>query len=644
MDKPKVLLVAPTGVSAVNIDGTTIHTALGIPVGRYGENLPRLNDKKRSALRNKLCELRALIIDEISMVSNLQLWYIHLRLVEIFGCSDNIPFAGMTVIAVGDFYQLLPVQQRTVYAEYRDAWQNLVHLWKLFRIAELDEVMRQRGDSDLIDLLNKIRTASLDEHSETTLKSRFVRLTDSAYPSDMLHIFAENKPCQEHNNNMLSSSGNILHSISALDELPKNVKSDIIEKTLNRNQSETGGLARVLEIKVNARVMLTVNIDIADRLINGQIGTIKHISCDLNGQILKIYVKFDDVNAGIKKIDTDSLAKQHKWVPIERAEANIVIRVNKDSSPVIKRTQFPLMLAWACTVHKVQGLSLNKAVISFQLLKQKSFNSGQMYVALSRVTSLNGLFLTGEYKSSVFKADPRALNEYERMRKESVLEPLYNTNTTADSTLTITLFNTRSLHRHAIDISHDPVLLNTDVLCLTETQLLPNYPTNNIPGILSNFSYLHNNSNDKYQSISFCYKAHVEIVNHHSSTGMSVVEFKKTSFLPDPITIVLIYCKNNTCLTSFYHALSDIVQLDTVNVVLGDFNINAQDPAQVERLTEIFQNYKQIVEAPTHLGGATLDHIYVKKDFLENVNLQYFVKSLYFSDHDAIQFKVALKS
>ena len=82
-----------------------------------------------------------MIIDEISMVSNLTLLYIHLRLIEIFGCSDNVPFAGITVIAVGDFYQLPLVQQQTVYAEYKDAWQNLVHLWKLFKIAELCEVI-----------------------------------------------------------------------------------------------------------------------------------------------------------------------------------------------------------------------------------------------------------------------------------------------------------------------------------------------------------------------------------------------------------------------------------------------------------------------------------------------------------------------
>ena len=247
-----------------------------------------------------------------------------------------------------------------------------------------------------------------------------------------------------------------------------------------------------------------------------------------------------------------------------------------------------------------------------------------MYAALSRVTSLNGLFLTGEYKSS----DSKATIEYERMRSESVLEPLlYNTNTTSDATLTVTLLNTRSLHRHAIDISHDRVILNTDVLCLTETQLLPNYPTNNIPEILSNFAYLHNNSNDKYQSITFCYKAHVEIVNHHYSTGISIVEFKKTSFSPDPIVIV--YRKNDSCLTTFYHTISEILQLDTIQVVLGDFNINAQDPIQVDRLSKIFQNYKQIVEDSTHFGGTILDHIYIKKDFQENVNLEYFVKTVY---------------
>ena len=75
VDKPKVLLVAPTGVAAINIDGTTVHSAFGIPVGNYRETLPRLSDKMRSALRNKLCGVKILIIDEISMISNWLLFH-----------------------------------------------------------------------------------------------------------------------------------------------------------------------------------------------------------------------------------------------------------------------------------------------------------------------------------------------------------------------------------------------------------------------------------------------------------------------------------------------------------------------------------------------------------------------------------------
>ena len=503
--------------------------------------------------------------------------------------------------------------------------------------------MRQRGDSDLIELLNKVRTASLEESDENVLKSQFISENDSNYPVDALHIFAENKPCQEHNEKMLCSNQNSLYSISAIDDLPKNVSKDVIEKVLNRNQSQTGGLSRMLEIKVNARVMLTVNIDIADRLINGQIGTVKHISCDLNNNIHKIYIKFDDANAGLKKIDTDLLANQNKWVPIEKAEANIMIRVNKDSSPVIKRTQFPLMLAWACTVHKVQGLSLDKAVVSFRLVKQRCFNNGQMYVALSRVTSLSGLCLIGEYKSSAIKADPRASNEYERMRRECVVQPLHNSEL-SDATLTVTLLNTRSFHRHAIDISHDQDLLNTDVLCLTETQLSPHQNTSNISEILNDFCFLHNKCNDKFQSISFCYKSHIETDNYNFSSGLSVIDFKKISFSQDSIRVLVVYRKNNTCLSAFYRRITDVLQSDTIHVVLGDFNMNAQDHDQIDTLLQIFQNYQQLVKDPTHLGGATLDHVYIRKNYLETFNVDYFVKSIYFSDHDAVQFKLFAKT
>ena len=97
-------------------------------------------------------------------------------------------------------------------------------------------------------------------------------------------------------------------------------------------------------------------------------------------------------------------------MPIERAEANIRVRASKVSSPVINRSQFPLMLAWGCTVHKVQGLILEKVVISLDLVKQWSFNYGEIYAALSRVTSLEILYLIGSFTLSPIKADPREIH------------------------------------------------------------------------------------------------------------------------------------------------------------------------------------------------------------------------------------------
>ena len=250
------------------------------------------------------------------------------------------------------------------------------------------------------------------------------------------------------------------------------MKSTLIERALDRSQMQTGGLARTLLLKVNSRVMLTCNIDIPEKLTNGQIGTVFDIKGEQTVSI--VYIKFDDETAGRKQMDSDSFAKRNRVVPIQKVESNINIHTNKPFSPVIKRTQFPLMLAWACTVHKVQGKQFSNAVISFKLNRQRCFNYGQMYVALSRVTSLNGLFLIDDYKSSAIRADPKATTEYEILRKEYPVEPIEDCAPLSESSLTITLLNTRSLPKHAIDIAYDNIILESDLICLTETQVLIN--------------------------------------------------------------------------------------------------------------------------------------------------------------------------
>ena len=107
-------------------------------------------------------------------------------------------------------------------------------------------------------------------------------------------------------------------------------------------------------------ILLTVNIDLENRLVNRQLGAIKHINLNIHSNVTEIYIKFDDCKVGLEEINTNAFGKQHFWVPVEKTEVDIRIKGTKSSSPVVKRTQYPLMLAWGCTVHKVQDLSLEK--------------------------------------------------------------------------------------------------------------------------------------------------------------------------------------------------------------------------------------------------------------------------------------------
>ena len=129
-----------------------------------------------------------------------------------------------------------------------------------------------------------------------------------------------------------------------------------------------------------------------------------------------MYVRFDDLRVGLKKISTNTFTNFYFWVSIHESETSIRIQLKKDRSPTIRRREFPLILGWVCSVHKGQGLTLEEVVISFDFLKQKIFNYGYMYVALSRVISLNGLYLAGKFKDSAIRTDPGAAQECHRLR------------------------------------------------------------------------------------------------------------------------------------------------------------------------------------------------------------------------------------
>ena len=127
--------------------------------------------------------------------------------------------------------------------------------------------------------------------------------------------------------------------------------------------------------------MVTCNIDIKDRLINSRVGFVFDFALK-GGKITKIYVKLDDAKLGEVARSNDSYGKRNGATPVTMVEAHFSVKVHSHTINC-KRVQFPLILAWTCTVHKLQGLTVGKVTVCLQLYKPKSFNVGQLYVALA---------------------------------------------------------------------------------------------------------------------------------------------------------------------------------------------------------------------------------------------------------------------
>ena len=190
------------------------------------------------------------------------------------------------------------------------------------------------------------------------------------------------------------------------------------------------------------------------------------------------------------------------------------------------------MLFWGYTVHKKQGLALEKVDISFDLVKQRSFNYRQMYVVLSRVASLDNLYLIGSTTLSANKADSRAIHECQRLRNERQL-PTLTTSCTSGNSLKIALLNIRSLNNPRVEISKNSRLLQTDILCLTEIHVMPEQDTTG-PNCLDQFHFYHNKSTDKFESLAFAYTKSLDVVSHHQVHGKSFFFFQKINIYGSP--------------------------------------------------------------------------------------------------------------
>lgn len=442
MSQPSVILTSFTGTAAHNISGRTLHSLL---------KLPKRLKPPYQGLGNSLDDVRAvlsnaeiLIIDEVSMVSKELFAYVHWRLQQIKG--NLRPFGGMSVLAVGDFYQLPPVGNAKPLCVYEE---NVLDLWREnFQMINLTEIMRQREDAEFAQLLNRIRVKgkadSLGEEDKTLLTRAMADIKDC--PTDVLHIFATNKEVEKHNAAVVATLGTDVIDVWAEDNRrdPTTGAMMILTSCLQGKKTE---LPNKIQLALGVRVMLIRNLDVEDGLVNGTFGSVAHIVTRSHKErvtVRLIGLKLDDPTAGLKK-----KGKVDNLVYIERFEEQL-------SRKGVVRRQFPMWLAFGCTAHKVQGMTMKSAVVSLK----RTFGAGMAYVALSRTTSLEGLKIVDFAEKKIY-ADPEVTAAMENMRQASFqsTRPLLHLHSLnhRGATLTVVHHNVEGLPCHIMDTKcHQP--------------------------------------------------------------------------------------------------------------------------------------------------------------------------------------------
>jgi hypothetical protein len=389
----QMVVVAPTGVAATNAGGVTIHSFFQLPFGPFIPEAKgfqandevtnkhtllsrlRLNGERRKILR----ELELLIIDEISMVRcdvldaiDLVLRHVRYRHSERFG--------GVQVMFIGDMFQLPPVVKEQEWSLLREYYQS-PYFFDSHVVREdppvyieFTKIYRQTEEK-FIQLLNKVRNNEMDEEHLHTLHDRYQPEFFGEGSDGYVLLTTHNEKAKEINAEKLSRLPGKIFTYKA------EVKNDFPPTAFPADE--------FLQLKVGAQVMFIKNdTDKAKRYFNGKIGVIT----ELEEEKIVVQCKNDDFPIEVSK---------EKWENIRYTLDKSTRQLNEDV--LGEFGQYPLRLAWAITIHKSQGLTFEKAVID----AGKAFAPGQIYVALSRCTNLEGMVLHSRIRPNALCADDR---------------------------------------------------------------------------------------------------------------------------------------------------------------------------------------------------------------------------------------------
>lgn len=396
--KKNVAVLAPTGVAALNVNGQTIHSFFLIPPNITPQ---QVLEHKLTKKRVKLIQsLNMIIIDEASMLRADLLDCIDVSL-RHYRNQEDVPFGGVQMVFIGDLYQLPPVVAGDYERELFRTHYGSPYFFSAkclegidMKLMELQKIYRQKDD-EFISLLNKIRDNSVNMEDLEVLNNRYdPYFDDDALRDFVITLTTTNAAADEKN----------MRELEKLKEEKESFFGEIDGDFKKRNLPTH----MELDLKVGAQVMLLSN-DPMGRWVNGSIGKI-------------ISIEFDDiVGEDLLVVDIEG----EKTVEIKRHTWNIHKYVYNeetsqlDTEVVGSFTQFPLRLAWAITIHKSQGKTFENIVID---IGRGTFAHGQIYVALSRCTSFEGIVLKKQIEKRHIWMDRRVNDYFRQNRSQRSLE------------------------------------------------------------------------------------------------------------------------------------------------------------------------------------------------------------------------------
>ena len=629
-DCPYVIISAYTGSAACNVNGQTLHSLFSF---NFGNEFLTLSDKSRDTKRKTFINLAILIIDEISLVDADMLYKIELRLKEVK--QSDKPFGGVALLCFGDLLQIKQVKGRYIFEEPKcDSFKlanSIQPHWNRFKVVNLEENHRQGEDKTYAEILNRICTG---DHSEEDIHQLEKRVRPKNHPDlkddDTLYLFGKNKPVDEMNTRRIFKIKGEEYRINArcFHSTMKNFKPPI---------SKTGAISNTpfqskLIIKIGAKVMLTYNVNTADGLTNGSRGEILGIIKNDSGDIHKLIIKFENPAHGRlqREKDKEVSMKFSGGTTIEKV--SFVFSLSKSKKCKIataKVVQFPIKLAFATTAHKIQGQTVKKprkVVIDMRSV----FQPAMAYVMMSRVESIDQLYILEEFDASKIYGNQQAITELKRMDKIAINQKPSSWNNLQERRTRISILNCGSLRPQLEHIRLDRVLTVSDAICLTETWIWPNEDTTgfNLDGYIA-----HNNSVGRGKGVTVYYKA--SKFSHMQDVSDEQIQLSKLS--GKNLDIIVVYKAPNGKDQELRDHLFSLIDKNRPTLVCGDFNMCYIDNKNNRSTKFLLVNgFKQLVHEATHINGGHIDHVYLRTD--ESMNASVELHSPYYTakDHDAL--------